>query len=65
MPFFFRHDQSGISAVHCIDPDGLCLVSSGNSDELVCGILSSIYCHAQGVENQSDLPVVVVEENSW
>ncbi|THD19238.1 hypothetical protein D915_010090 [Fasciola hepatica] len=58
------HDQPGVSAVHCIGPDGLCLVSSGNDNELVCGILSSIYYHAQKIENQCNSPVVVVEENS-
>ncbi|KER27484.1 hypothetical protein T265_05450 [Opisthorchis viverrini] len=54
----------GVTAVQCIDLDGLCLASKGPTNELSCGLLSSVYKHAQSVEDVDDFPVVVIEQDS-
>ncbi|TGZ62577.1 hypothetical protein CRM22_007365 [Opisthorchis felineus] len=56
--------QPGVTAVQCIDLDGLCLASKGPTNELSCGLLSSVYKHAQNVEDVDDFPVVVIEQDS-
>ncbi|KAF5401027.1 hypothetical protein PHET_05405 [Paragonimus heterotremus] len=58
------HSQPDVTAVQCIDRDGLCLASCGPTNELVCGLLSSVYKHAQWIGNDNDSPVVVIEQDS-
>ncbi|TNN15592.1 Ragulator complex protein isoform 2 [Schistosoma japonicum] len=53
-----------VTAVQCIDSDGLCIASQGTINDQITGILSSIYKHAAGIEENPDPPVLVIEFES-
>ncbi|KAK4470014.1 hypothetical protein MN116_000043 [Schistosoma mekongi] len=56
-----------VTAVQCIDTDGLCVASQGAINDQITGILSSICKHAASIEENSDPPVSVIEfeSNDW
>ncbi|CAH8539136.1 unnamed protein product [Dicrocoelium dendriticum] len=56
--------QPNITAVQCISLDGLCLTSRGSTNDLTCGLLSSVYKHAQWKDDETESPVVVIEQDS-
>ncbi|CAL8086764.1 unnamed protein product [Calicophoron daubneyi] len=58
--------QPGVTGVQCIDVDGLCLASRGCTNELTCGLLTSVYKHIQDIEeeDEKESPVVVIEQSS-
>ncbi|CAH8563343.1 unnamed protein product [Heterobilharzia americana] len=53
-----------VTAVQCIDSEGLCISSQGIVNDQTSGILSSIYKHAAGIEESTDPPVLVIEYES-
>ncbi|CAH8516806.1 unnamed protein product [Schistosoma turkestanicum] len=53
-----------VTAVQCIDSDGLCISSHGTVNDHITGVLSSIYKHAAGIEESSKSPVLVIEFES-
>ncbi|XP_018651964.1 uncharacterized protein Smp_202680 [Schistosoma mansoni] len=55
-----------VTAVQCIDSDGLCIASHGTVNDQTAGVLSSIYKHAAGIEESSESPVLIIEfESKW
>uniref|UniRef100_A0A3Q0KVC2 Late endosomal/lysosomal adaptor and MAPK and MTOR activator 5 n=1 Tax=Schistosoma mansoni TaxID=6183 RepID=A0A3Q0KVC2_SCHMA len=53
-----------VTAVQCIDSDGLCIASHGTVNDQTAGVLSSIYKHAAGIEESSESPVLIIEFES-